>query len=179
MSPSPQPEVSLATIELSARKFADHRDALKSIVQLLNYQVELLKRAALPDIRRALAKAAAAENDLRDLITSVPGLFVRPRTVIFHGIKCGWEKGKGKIVFENPDRVVELIRKHFPEMAEALVITKETPNKKALAELAAADLKRLGISIEDTGDQVIIRPVDTSVDKFVTALLAEATAPTN
>ncbi len=168
-------EITLAIIEAGAKKHAAHRSDLKHLVQTLNDQVEAIKRAALPDIKRAVARAAGSANDLREIIAQVPGLFVRPRTVIFHGIKCGYEKGKGKLVFQDGDRVCALARKLFPEMAEALIITKEAPNKKALAELPAADLKRLGITIEDTGDQIIVRAVDTDVDKIVTALLAEAT----
>lgn len=169
-------EISLVTIETAAKKHADHRDDLKRLVQLLEDQVEAIKRAALPDIKRAVARAGNSQMELRAIIAQVPGLFVRPRTVIFHGIKCGWEKGKGRIVFQDGDRVCELVKKHFPEMADALIITKEAPNKKAIAELPAADLKRLGITIEDTGDQVVVRAVDSDIDKIVTSLLAEATA---
>ena len=169
-------EISLVTIETGAKKHAEHRDILKMLVQTLNEQVEALKRAALPDIKRAVNRAAASGNELREIIAVAPQLFIKPRTVIFHGIRCGWEKGKGKLVFEDGDRVCQLIAKHFPEMAEALIITKQAPNKKALAELSAADLKRLGITIEDTGDQVIVRAVDSDVDKIVTALLKDAIA---
>ena len=168
-------EINLASIETAAKKHADHRDVLAGLVRCLNDQVEAIRRAALPEIKRAVARAADSHNQLRDHIASAPQLFIKPRTVIFHGIKCGWDKGKGKLVFEDRDRVVALIQKHLPQMAEALLIITQAPNKKALAELPAADLKRLGVTIEDTGDQVIIRPVDTAVDKIVTALLKEAT----
>jgi hypothetical protein len=169
------PEISLATIELAAKKHSDHRDTVKSLVQVLNDQVEAIKRAALPDIKRAVGRAADSENQLRCYITAAAHLFIKPRTVIFWGIKCGWEKGKGKLVFEDADRVVALIKKVLPEMAEALLIVKEAPNKKALAEISAADLKRLGITIADADDHVVVRAVDSDIDKIVTALLKEAT----
>ena len=178
-APTAATEVSLATIEQAAKRYADRRSELGDIVRLLNYQVDLIKRAALADIKRAVARTADTHSALRSLLETTPGLFVKPRTVIFHGIKCGWEKGKGKVVFEDSDKVCQLINKHFPELAEHLVIIKETPNKKALAELPASDLKRLGITIEDTGDAVVIRAVDTTVDKIVNALLAEAEVQNN
>lgn len=178
-NPTATTEVSLASIEQAAKRYADRRSELGDLVRLLNDQVDLIKRAALADIKRAVARAADTHSALKGLLETAPGLFVKPRTVIFHGIKCGWEKGKGKVVFEDPDKVCQLIAKHFPDLTENLVITKETPNKKALAELPASDLKRLGITIEDTGDAVIIRAVDTTVDKIVTALLAEAEAQNN
>lgn len=168
-------ETTLVTIEAAAKAYAAKRDDLAGMVTLLNQQVEALKQAAMPDIKRAVARAADAKSALAGLVEQAPGLFTKPRTVIFHGIKCGWEKGKGRLVFDDPERVCELINKHLPELAEALVIVKESPNKKALAELPAADLKRIGVTIEDTGDHVVVRAVDSDVDKIVDALLAEAT----
>ena len=41
-----------------------------------------------------------------------------------------------------------------------------------------ADLKRIGCTIEETGDVVVIKPTDSDVDKIVSALLADATAET-
>ena len=55
-------KISLATIEAAAKKHADNRDALKQIVQALNDQIAALKRVALPDIKRAVARAAESEQ---------------------------------------------------------------------------------------------------------------------
>ena len=152
---------------------------MAAIVRLLNDQVEALKRAALPDIKRHVARAADAHGRLHELVAGAPGLFVKPRTVIFHNIKIGFEKGWGKIEFADQDRTVALIEKLFPEQAEALIATKKTVVKAALSNLSVGDLKRIGCTIEETEDQVVIRPTDSGVDKIVTALLKEATAPTN
>lgn len=172
-------EVSLAAIEAAAKRYALDWEALGDLVRDLNAAVHQIKVNFLPAIKKAVARAAEKKSDLHNLVEGAQHLFVKPRTVVFHGIKCGWEKGKGKITFDDPERVCALIHKHFPEMAEALVIIKETPNKKALAELNAADLKRLGIFIEDSDDRVVIRAVNSDVDKIVTALLSEAEAETN
>jgi hypothetical protein len=173
--PTAATEVSLAGIEASAKRFADARAELGDVVRLLNDQVEALKRAALPDIKRGVAKAAAAHGKLRDLLEAGPGLFVKPRTVIFHGIKVGYEKGKGKIECADPDKSVALIEKLFPDQAETLICVKKSLVKSALANLSVGDLKRIGCTIEETADMIIIRPTDSGVDKIVTALLKEAT----
>ncbi|MDF1486722.1 hypothetical protein PY257_16355, partial [Ramlibacter sp. H39-3-26] len=52
--------------------------------------------------------------------------------------------------------------------------TTQRPVKDALAQLPAADLKKLGISITDAEDEVIVRAVDSEVDKLVDALLKQA-----
>jgi len=46
--------------------------------------------------------------------------------------------------------------------------------KKAACNLDAATLKRLGIEIADAGDEVVIAPVDSALDKLLDRLLEEA-----
>ena len=111
---------------------------------------------------------------LKVAIESAPELFVKPRTLVIAGVRIGIQKGKGQIVYGDADQVVKLIRKHFPEQADALIAVKETPVKKALANLSVAELKRIGVTVEETGDQVVIKPTDSEVDKLVAALLREA-----
>src|ERR1017187_1986854 len=115
--PTAATEVSLAAIDSKAKWFADQRDELGRIVRVLNDQVEAIKRAALPDIKRAVARAAEAHGKLHGLVESAPGLFAKPRTVIFHGIKVGFEKGRGKIEIADQARTVALIEKLSPERA--------------------------------------------------------------
>jgi hypothetical protein len=102
-------------------------------------------------------------------------LFVRPRTIIFHGIKVGLQKGSGKIEYDKSeiDRIVRLIEKHFPEQTEVLIQTKKAPIKKALANLSGAELKKLGIEIDDSTDAVVIKPTDSEIEKVVDRLLKE------
>lgn len=166
---------SLAEIEIRARKYAEARERVALIVSDLNDGIETLKRSELPRLRKAVATAAEHHDALKSLIEGAPGCFVKPRTVVLHGIKLGFQKGKGKIEWDDADQVVRLIKKHYPEQADVLVATTERPAKEALANLSAAELKKLGISVTDGGDAVFIRPVDSAVDKMVDALLKDAT----
>jgi hypothetical protein len=70
--------------------------------------------------------------------------------------------------------VVARIKKHLPEQADVLIKLKETPVKDALAQLSAAELKKLGVTVSEAGDQVVVKPVDSEVDKMVDALMKEA-----
>src|SRR5574341_479260 len=144
----------LAEIEALTRKYAGHRETLGAHLRGLDDALRAEKRERLPSIKRALNATAAAESDLRAAIADSPGCFEKPRTQVFHGVKVGFQKGKGKVEYDDADRVVALIRKHLPEQAVLLVKVTETPVKKTLAELPAADLKRLGVTVEDSGDQV-------------------------
>lgn len=95
--------------------------------------------------------------------------------MVFHGIKVGFQKEKGKIEWDDVDQVVKLIKKHFPEQADVLIATSEKPVKDALNNLSAAELKKIGVNITSDGDVAFIRPTDSEVDKMVTALLKAAT----
>lgn len=166
---------SLTEIETRAKKYAEAREHLAGIVTALNTGIESLKRDHMKRLKKAVAEAAERHDALKAMIEAAPDLFVKPRTVIFHGIKLGFQKGKGKIEWDDPDQVVRLIKKHFPDQADVLVATTERPAKDALAQLSAAELKRLGISVTDGGDAVFIKPADSAVDKMVDALLKDAT----
>ena len=166
---------SLAEIERSAKKYADARDALATIVEDMNQSIENIKRSNIKRLKKAVADAAEQHDALKALIETAPGCFIKPRSVVFHGIKLGYQKGKGKIEWDDADQVVRLIKKHFPEQADVLVATTERPAKDALAQLTAAELKKLGISVTDGGDAVFIKPADSAVDKMVDALLRDAT----
>ncbi len=50
---------------------------------------------------------------------------------------------------------------------------KRTPIRAALEQLSAAELKRIGVSIKDDDDQVVIRDTANEIDKIVSALLAQ------
>src|SRR5574337_421285 len=165
----------------NARLLADARTHLGELMHALSAGLEALKADRMPDIRHAIVAASAAWQALELSIQINPQLFVRPRTVSAHGITFGLEKGKGTITVADPDRTCALIRKHLPEQADVLIAARDMPVKKALAQLSAADLKRIGATVTDVGDRVVIRPAPSDVDKLVKALvrteLDEADAP--
>jgi hypothetical protein len=158
-------------IEAAAKAARDARNSVHQRATMLQESIEQLKRKHLPHLRNGVAKVAEADARLMELLQSAPALFTRPRSVVFHGLKIGYAKGTGKLEITDPASVVKLVRRHFPEQFDLLVKTKETPIKKTLQELPAADLKRLGITVQDTGDVVFIKDATDSVDKLVAALL--------
>ena len=168
------PVTRMELIERHAKAFADRHARLRDLVVALEEARDALMKNELPKIRRALAAAAEAEGQLKALVGDSADLFVKPKSLIFHGIKVGFAKGKGKIDWDDPDQVVRLIKKHFPEQADLLIITTEKPAKDALAGLTVGELKKVGVTVEGTGDVSFCRPVDSAVDKLVKALLKAA-----
>jgi arsenate reductase-like glutaredoxin family protein len=165
---------SLSDIEARAKRYAEARERLAGIVAALNEGIEALKRAEMPRLKKAVAAAAEQYDALQALIADAPELFVRPKTLTLHGIRIGYMKGKGGIVWDDPAAVVAAIEKHLPDQAEALIRWTAKPLKEALNQLDVATLRKIGCRVVDTGEQVVIKPVDGEVDKLVDALLRDA-----
>lgn len=163
--------MSLDPIDAKARVYAEARDRLAASVGELNLAIDALKRQQLPVIKRHLRRAFELESELRGLVEANPHLFVKPRTVVLHGVKVGFQKGAGGITFDDPQHVCKLIEKKLPDLADVLIKNDPKPIKKALQQLSVQQLKAIGCEVEEAGDRVVVKAVDSAVDKLVTALL--------
>lgn len=164
----------IADFDRRVKAVADTRETLAAIVGDLNAGIEALKRDRMKDLKAAVRAWSEQHDRLKAMIGENPALFEKPKTHVMHGIKFGYRKGTGGLDFDDAEQVVKLIRKHFPEQFDVLVKTQETPIKGALAQLSAAELKRLGVTVEMTGDVPFIKVTDSAVDKLVAALLKSA-----
>lgn len=163
----------LGEIEKLTRDYADARSNLATTIGDLEDKINALRRQYLPGIKVQVGIAKERKDLVKGAIEESTALFVKPRTFIICGIRVGMEKAKGKIEWEDDQAVVKLIRRHFPEQAEILIKTTEKPLKKGLGQLSVHDLKKLGITVEETGDIAVIRPTDSDVEKLVEALLKD------
>lgn len=161
-------------IEDLTRCYGAARTLLGDRLAALEAELLATKQRHLRGIRAALAKATDRRDALATEIRGCPERFARPRTVTIDGIRVGLAKGKGKLTWDDPAAVVARIDRHFPAQAETLVKTTRTPIRAALATLTIAELKRLGCRVEETGDEVVIKPQDGELDKLVNRLLADA-----
>lgn len=163
----------LKDIETLARAYADEYQQLAADVEALESAIRALKKKALPAIKRGAERAAVAKEKLKAAIEAAPQLFEKPRTRLFHGVKVGLQKGKGETQIPDEEKTIALIRKHLEDQAEVLIKTEETLVKKALANLAAADLKRIGVNVIEAGDQVVVKVADSDIEKLVDALFKD------
>jgi hypothetical protein len=168
----------LAEIETATKAYADKRGLLILKVELLNTEIEELKRKHMDEIKALAGETANAKSTLETVIDDSRPLFVKPRSIIISGIKVGLQKGKGGLDYEDEATVIRLIRKHVPQLADLLIKTVEKVIKKALGELDVITLKKIGVTVKGTGDEVLIKPVDSDVDKIINAMLKESAAET-
>lgn len=166
--------MNMQTIETLAKQFSDHRHTLADLLNDIDQQQRAIIHRHLRDLRLMLADTAAKEADLRAAIEASPELFGKPRTRVLHGVKVGITKSKGKVEIPDEEKTIDRIRKLLPEdQAELLINVKEKVDRSVVSDITAADLKRLGIRIAEIDDAVVIRPVDSALDKLISALLAD------
>lgn len=160
----------MTDIEECARYYAACRDELALRIRALEDEVAVAREAHRAGILDALRGHKRAEDRLRQAIEAAPGLFEAPRTRVLHGIRVGYQKGRGGLEIVDEEATVKLIRKHCPDKFDALVKVSEKPIRKALQNLDAGLLKRLGVNVLGTGDVVVLAATDGDLDKLIRAL---------
>ncbi len=160
-------------IETLTREYADSYQQLASDVEVLEAAIRTIKKKSLPGIKRAAEKAAVAKEELKAAIEGAPALFEKPRTHLFHGVKVGLIKAKGTIEWGDADRVRALIERHMPDKLDVLCKVTYRPLKDAIAQLPAADIKRIGCTVVETGDQVLVKVADSDIERMVDALFKD------
>jgi hypothetical protein len=158
-------------------EYAKDRAVLAEAVRALDAEMEKARKKYMPTIKKTLARAAESKGALHAAIETHPELFKKPKTFFLHGIKIGFRKLKGKLSFADEGKVLSLIKKHFPGDAYEglhLIRVKESVDRTALARLSVADCKRLGVTVSEDSDEVVIEPMDSEIEKLVDALLKGA-----
>ncbi len=163
-------DTTMTNVEARARYYAACRDDLSAKIHDMEAEIVAIRERHRAGLMEALRAHKCAEDDLRSTIEAAPHLFTKPRTRVLHGIKVGFQKGKGGLQVADESATIKLIRKHCPEQVDALIRVTEKPIKDALANLDATTLKKLGVHIVDANDVVVIRATDGDLDKLIKAL---------
>jgi hypothetical protein len=143
-----------------------------TLVRELNIAIAAVNNTRIAAIKTAVANASTAYDKLHAALEESPALFDKPKTRTMHGVKVGFAKQKGKVTFSDEEKTIQLIRQLLPkDQATLLIRVSEEVHKPAVYDLVAKDLKRLGITVGEDGDAVVIKPMTSDVDKLVNALL--------
>ena len=82
--------------------------------------------------------------------------------------------GRGLFVaVADPKRTIALIREQLPDKAGDLIQVKEAVPAAGLKDLTPAELARIGVTLTDSTDKVLVGSVSDELDKFVESLLEE------
>lgn len=166
--------MTLADIERLAQAYAATHEEARAQVETLDTELRQLKRRRYPMLFSRAQKAAEAKAALKAAVEESSDLFIKPKTRIVAGVRVGFQKARGEITIDDEEKTLKLIRKHFTEeQADLLIKTTEKPQRKAIAQLSAADAKKIGVEITETGDELVVKVMAGEVEKIVDAFFAE------
>ncbi len=172
-----QPEVTpaFAGVEDNCRFYADARAELRAVMTAMQAEVREVGERFRDRMQAALDQAVNARALLESTVKREAALFGEPRTRQFHGVKVGFRKLPGKIVFDDEARVIARVRDQLPELEPALIQVEESVRKNAVIGLDAKQLAAIGVSLVDAGDELVLKAADTDLDKLIKALSADDT----
>lgn len=175
MSTTPATKFSIEEIDTLARVARKARTLLTDRVASLQADLAAAQKRRREGIIDAASQAAQAEAELLAAVQSSPELFVKPKSMILHGLKCGYRKGSGSVEWTiDDDKLIERLKKRFGDLSpevEQCVEVVEKIDSDGLRELDGKDLAALGVTIEGTGDVPFVKAADTELDKLVKAIL--------
>lgn len=156
-----------------ARALSRAQDRLAELVEDIRAIQRREARKRAHGLRTRAAAVLHHRANLHAAIDTNRGLFDKPRTRAHDGVKFGLRKQPGRIVITDPKRTLALIREQLPDKADSLIQTKETVPAAGLKDLTPAELARIGVTLTDSTDKVLIGSTADELDKFVESLLEE------
>ena len=158
-------------LEHQTKQYADARQQLKDTVSDLQQKIKDLQAEYIDDIKAGAKKVAQEQALLSDFIESNPQHFIKPRSQTLHSIKVGLRKLPGKLSSTNSKQAIKLIEQHYPAEIDKCIKVEKKLVKAGFQSWTVAMLKKCGISITADTDIPLVKPVDDSLDGFVSTLI--------
>ena len=163
--------MSMSDIEALAASHAKNITVLADLAREVNGEIEACTQRASKKLQALAAKCVGSEQLLEEALEDNPELFEKPRTVVLSGLKLGYANGRDKLDFDE-EKTIELIDRHFPDLAQVLVKTIRKSVSSALANLEPAQLKKIKVQVLEGDDNVVLKVADTTVNKLVSGYIA-------
>ena len=158
-------------LEILCRQYSQAHASLGERVSELHEEIGRIKRKHLYRIKKAAARAGIHKGESIRYVQNHLEEFHRPRTRTFHGVKVGLQTGRGKVVFSDKAATVRAIERDYGHIVDVLLKTTKTSLVRGLQQLDARQLAALGVEIRQTGSSIIVRLIDSEIEKMVDAYL--------
>ena len=169
--------MTLPEIESRTGIFAVEHRALGFLINKLETELAALKARHIVNIGKQFTCTANAKLKLSFALQQNPGLFEKPRTRVFDGVKVGYQKQKGSIIMaDEPTTIARMQKILGDDEAAHYLNVKVTVNKTAINDMPAETMRKLGIELTADTDAIIIKPMDSALEKSINALLADVTS---
>lgn len=166
--------VRLSDMETAARDFAAKSKVLRNYYEELNGEIETVKAKYLENIKAASSEAGESYQMLLTLINDAADLFKDKKSMTISGVKFGYHKKKRKLEISNEEFTINKIKELYGETADIYINTKLSVSKKALDNIPAGDLKKLGINIIQDTAEPFIKLTNDEVQKLIEAMVKKS-----
>lgn len=177
MTPTP---ITLVEIREAAAFLANRHNDVAACAAHLNAEIKAAIAPIVERYRETMDRYAAAEADaqarLHALVSAVPQLFAKPRSLVVDGVRAGYRKEEDRLDWSDEESVIARIRALRPDLAPVLIRTSESLIVDALPGLSVEDLQAFGIRTVAGADQVLIKIGDNDVERLAAMVISAAAA---
>jgi hypothetical protein len=158
----------LTTIETNCRQLAALRSQLRKKFEARQSAQNTLDAAHNPAIRDLQEQCQAIRTTLLANLAAARDLFVKRKTLEFHGITVGFEKERDSLTLPPEDLLVDRIQKMLPAPQSQTLLDRTVKIvKNAFKKLPLETLQILGCSVIKGGDKTIVRTADDDIEALV------------
>lgn len=154
------------------KRYARSRERLAKTVEKIRDRQRKVVNTHMRGLKNRVAEVSAAREALHDAVSDAPELFVKPRTRAIDGVKVGYRKKPGALEYDEARTIVR-IREQLPDKAESLIKVTEKVIAAAVKSLDSRTLSKIGVTVVDVDDEVVISVSSSDIDKLVDTLLAD------
>lgn len=166
--------VKLNDLETAAKEFSAASKILRNIKEELDTEIDAVKEKYSVAFSEATRKAGEAYQMLFTLVESSKELFSDKKSMSINNVKFGYRKKTGTIEIDNEEFTINKLHELFPENADMYLFKKTSISKKALNNLTATDLKKIGVNVIQDSSEAFVKLTDDEVQKLIDALVKES-----
>ena len=166
--------VKLNELEKATKDYSITSRALRKIKESLDEEIEKVRLKYTDQFSEAAKNAGEAYQMLFTLVSDSAELFQDKKSMSINGVKFGYQKKKGKIEIDNEEFTINKLQELFPDNADMYLSKKISVSKKALDNLAAADLKKIGVNVIQDSSEPYVKLTDDEIQKMLDAIIKEA-----
>lgn len=165
----------IADIQQATKEYAAAQNKLESKLNEMKEDLEAVRRKHIAHIKNHSVEVADKLSVLKNAIDMNKGLFVKPKTYVFHGFKVGLTSTKKSWKVENSEATIKAIEKLFkdnPDKLESLIKTEKKVINDGLKKLSEKELEKIDVEVVEPEDKVTIKNTSDDFDKLVEKIIA-------
>lgn len=166
--------VKLNELETAAKEFSAASKILRNIKEELDTEIDAVKAKYSTAFAEASKNAGEAYQMLLTLVEGSEELFSDKKSMSINNVKFGYRKKAGTINIDNETFTIDRLQELFPKDADKYLSKKISISKKALNNLTAAELKKIGVNVIQDSSEAFVKLTDDEVQKLIDALVKES-----